>query len=311
MKSQLISICCLTCPSFIKLACAGVVLLIASAGQAQNLFVTSGHNIVEITPGGGKSIFASLSGHANGLAFDSAGDLFASVILQTNLNVVGGIIKIMPGGVQSTFAIGPRNSGFGSLAFNGTGNLFVSGAYAGTLQYTPQRVPTLFAPTGLAGLAFDTDGNLFGSGGTAIYKYAPGGMRSNFAPAVSNPAGLAFNSAGDLLAVATDGHIYEYTPGGVKSTFISISSVLSGLAFNSAGDLFVTDPNQGTITEITPGGAHSVFASGLINPGAIAFQGITLPVPEPSVLGLLAVSTIVLVTRQWTPERTPKELSRA
>ena len=299
MKSQLISIGHVACHSFIKLICAGVVLLLAFTGQAQNLFVTSGDNIIEITPGGGKSIFASLSERANGLAFDSAGDLFASVERQTNSVLVGSIIKITPGGTQSTFATGSPNSDFGALAFNSAGNLFVSGSDAGILEFTPQGVPSIFAPTGVAGMAFDTDGNLFGSGGAAIYKWTPGGTRSNFAVGVSNPAGLAFNSAGDLFAVATDGHIYEYTPGGVKSTFISLSSVLSGLAFNSTSDLFVTSPSLGTITEITPGGAHSVFSTGLIDPEAIAFQGVTSPVPEPSTFGLLAVSAIVLLIRQW------------
>jgi DNA-binding beta-propeller fold protein YncE len=67
-----------------------------------------------------------------------------------------------------------------------------------------------------------------------------------------------------------------------------------GLAFNSAGDLFVANSGNGTITEITPGGQQTTFASRLSNPTFLAFQ----PVPEPSALGLLAVSTAALLVRR-------------
>jgi hypothetical protein len=64
-----------------------------------------------------------------------------------------------------------------------------------------------------------------------------------------------------------------------------------GLAFNSAGDLFAT--SGGNIYEFTPGGAQSTFASGLNVPVDLAFQ----TVPEPSVLGLLAVGAAAVLGR--------------
>ena len=73
---------------------------------------------------------------------------------------------------------------------------------------------------------------------------------------------------------------------------------LDGLAFDSAGDLFVSHFSSDTIYELTPGGAQSTFAYGLNGPTFLAFQGVTLPVPEPSVLGLLVVSvTARLISR--------------
>ena len=300
--------------SFVKFICAGALLLIAAKGQAQNLFVASGNNVIEITPGGVQSTFASLGAHAYGLAFDSEGNLFASVTRQTNSGLFNSIIKITPVGVQSTFATGSGNSAFGSLAFDSAGNLFVTGAYAGILEFTPQGVQSTFA-SGASGLgpAFDTIGNLFNNDGVNINKYTPGGMRSLFASYGNNPAGMAFNSTGDLFAASTDGHIYEYTPGGMKSIFVSGFDYPSGLAFNSAGDLFVTSPRTDTITEITPGGAESIFAPGLVNPGAIAFEGITLPVPEPSALGLLALGSVAFFLRRCckrpekvSPKSSPK-----
>jgi DNA-binding beta-propeller fold protein YncE len=93
----------------------------ASDAPAQNLFVANseGNNIVEITPGGAGSIFASGLDQPVALAFNSAGDLFVA-------NRLGGTItEITPGGGQSTFASGlscPR-----ALAFNSAGDLFVAG----------------------------------------------------------------------------------------------------------------------------------------------------------------------------------------
>jgi hypothetical protein len=65
--------------------------------------------------------------------------------------------------------------------------------------------------------------------------------------------------------------------------------VITGLTFNSAGNLFVAHFSSGTIYEFTPGGAQSAFASGLGGSTFLAFQGVTLPVPEPPAFGLLAV----------------------
>jgi hypothetical protein len=70
------------------------------------------------------------------------------------------------------------------------------------------------------------------------------------------------------------------------------------LAFNSAGDLFEADSGgSGNVYEYTPNGTRSTFASGLASgdPYGLAFQGVTLPVPEPSALGLLAVGVTALL----------------
>jgi hypothetical protein len=143
--------------------------------------------------------------------------------------------------------------------------------------------------------------NLFvDTGGSSITEITPGGGESTFASGLYGPAGLAFNSAGDLFEADEDsGNINEFTPGGVRTTFASGLSTPAGLAFNNAGDLFVASFFGGSIYEYTPGGSQSTFVSGLAAPTYLAFQGETLPVPEPSALGLLAVGiTAVLVCRR-------------
>jgi sugar lactone lactonase YvrE len=283
--------------SFSGAVFAGVVLLITSSAQAQNLFVAdyASGNIYEFTPGGAQSTFASGLGGPFGLAFNSAGDLFVAD------ESSGDITEITPGGVQNTFASGLFDP-FG-LAVNSTGNLFVASPLTGNIyEFTPGGAQSTFA-SGLSpnGLAFNNTGDLFvanggNSGPGNIIEIAPNGTQSTFASGFTLPLyGLAFNSAGDLFVGDTGGNIYEFTPGGVRSTFASGLHEPVGLAFNSAGDLFASEESIGNITKITPGGVRSTFASGLDVPGGgLAFQ----PVPEPSALGLLAVGATALLVRR-------------
>ena len=106
---------------------------LASSAQAQNLFVASGGNILEFTPGGSQSTFASgLSPY--GLAFDSAGDLFVASIGSGNIyEFTNGVATEM-----STFASGlPYPI---ALAFNSAGNLLVTTYYGNIFEITPGGV---------------------------------------------------------------------------------------------------------------------------------------------------------------------------
>ena len=177
-------------------------------------------------------------------------------------------------------------------------NLFEADWSSGNIyEFTPGGARSTFA-SGLSepyGLAFNSAGDLFvATWGGTIYEFTPGGAQSTFASGLNGPIGLAFNGAGDLFVANYDGKsITEITPGGVESTFASGLSGPCGLAFNSAGDLFEADEISGNIYEFTPGGAQSTFASGLNVPVDLAFQ----TVPEPSVLGLLAVGAAAVLGR--------------
>lgn len=154
--------------------------------------------ITKITPGGVQSTFASgFDADGPGLAFNSAGILFAPI---------GSTIQeFTTGGVASTFASGLLYAH--GLAFNSSGDLFVTAEATGNNG----------VETGV------------------IYEYTPGGVRTTFAAGFGAPMGLAFNNAGDLfVADAGSGHIYEYTPGGVQSIFATFASGTEphGLAFS-------------------------------------------------------------------------------
>jgi sugar lactone lactonase YvrE len=285
---------------FVGVACAGAVLLNAANAPAQNLFVSvqSSGNIFEYTPGGAQSTFATGLAYPQGLAFDSAGNLF---VADGN-----SIYEFTPGGVRSTFAAG-LSYPYG-LAFNSAGDLFQTGQGGSTIyEYAPDGTRTTFA-SGLGytyGLAFNSAGNLFvaDAGSATIYEYTPDGTQSTFASGLAVPLGLAFNSSGNLFVsdfTGGLGTITEITPDGVQSQFaggyLGGLGFPEGLAFNSADNLFVSDPNSANIYEYTPGGSASIFASGLgvYGPQGLAFQ----PVPEPSALGLLAVGAALLLVRR-------------
>ena len=100
-----------------------------------------------------QSIFASGLSRPRGVAFDHFGNLF--VVTNTFDSVSGtlqsSIVKITPGGVQSTFATLSGNLIGQGVAFDGAGNLFV---VANDLN----------------------DPNL----ASTIYKFTPGGVQSTF-----------------------------------------------------------------------------------------------------------------------------------
>jgi len=284
-------------------ACAGVfllfLLLTGSAGAivlpAQNLFVTSCINpgsIYEYTPGGTQSTFTATGlNFPYGMAFDSVGNLFVANSLD-DAGIGGYVTEITPGGVQSTIPSGPDPK---ALAFNSAGDLFETDYHSGNIyEYTPGGALSVFVTVTPApqALAFNTAGDLFvgtgyGNGNESITKITPNGTQTTFATGLGYIAGLAFNSAGDLFeADGGSGNIYKFTPGGVQSTFASVPNPNS-LAFDSAGDLFVTASGD-NIYEYTSGGVQSTFASGIASAVGLAFQGVTLPVPEPSALALLS-----------------------
>lgn len=111
----------------------------------------SGNGLIyDFTPAGARSTFATVPGEGvEGLAFDSAGNLFAAAG-----GSVGYIFKFSPEGVRSTFASGLFEPA--SLAFNGSGDLFVSQVGEPYIErFTPDGTGSAFESSVFAqGLAF-------------------------------------------------------------------------------------------------------------------------------------------------------------
>jgi DNA-binding beta-propeller fold protein YncE len=143
--------------------------------------------IFKFTPSGERIVFGSIPGQGWGLAFDSAGNLYAAD---------GGdqtIYKFAPDGTRtvftSAFATGESPVG---LAFDSSGNLFVS-------------IETFSDP-----------------GADSIVYFTPMGVKSTFATGLTFPRGLAFDGSGNLFVAEAnaipDGDILEFPHGGGAPT---------------------------------------------------------------------------------------------
>ncbi len=144
-------------------------------------------------------------------------------------------------------------------------------------------------------------------------KITPGGVITVFAnTGLSNPHGLAFDSAGNLyVANFGDNTIEKFTPGGVGSVFASTGlNQPFGLAFDSAGNLFTANLNSMTIEKFAPNGVGTLCVTTAVGPTALAFAPGAASVPEPSSLVLSTLAALGLVgfnlvrRRLATPEKT-------
>jgi DNA-binding beta-propeller fold protein YncE len=284
----------------------GAIFALAITAHAQNLYVSAhrpqsdgGHAILEFTPSGTQSTYASGLLFPRGLAFDSIGNLFAAeTVAPGNRDLlIGRVLKFNLRNHVSTVG-SAVNFFFEGLAVDIAGNAYVmandltSPSEASTIfKFTPDGERIVFGslPGQGWGLAFDSAGNLYAADGgdQTIYKFAPNGARtvfvgpSAFAPGES-PVGLAFDSSGNLfvsIETFTDpgaDSIVYFSPTGVKSPFASGLTTPRGLAFDSLGNLFVAEAGVleipgGDILEFPTAGGQILFASGLFRPEFLTF----------------------------------------
>ncbi len=273
-------------------------------GVSQNLFVAdySNHRILEYSPGGATTTFASSLGYPIALAFDAGGSLYEAD------EISGNVYRFANTGTFLSPSPVLFASGLGNpegLAFDSEGDLFVACYSGSVIRITPLGTQSAFASglNGPIGVTFDTAGNLYVSDQNAnnIYEYTPGGAQSTFASGLAIPQGMTFNSSGNLLVVNwASGEVTQITPGGSKTTFAS------GFGFNirdvkvdSSGDAFVSSPQNSTVYGVV-GGSPVAFATGVAAFG-MAFQ----PIPEPSVLWLTALGCGVIVLTRGKRRHVP------
>ncbi len=102
----------------------------------------------------------------------------------------------------------------------------------------------------------------------------PTGVLTNFASGIYQPAGLAFDAAGNLYVASYGSYVVDkVTPAGVLSTFATGFYGPSYLAFDTAGTLFVSNLS-GEVDKVTPTGSVSPFvtASGYNSASGLAFD---------------------------------------
>jgi sugar lactone lactonase YvrE len=189
-----------------------------------------------------------------------------------------GSFKVTPTNDSTAIGVVASVSG-GPKVFDVTVNV-ISGA--GEFQLVAVDFSVTAFATGLtnpAGLAFDSTGNLYVSSfesdtqtGT-VSRVTSDGSISLFATDVHSPFALAFDHAGNLFVSSLNaGIVSQVTSDGTVSVFSTNFLQPAGLAFDSAGDLYVADLESGTVSKVTTNGTVSVFATNLFYPTSLAFD---------------------------------------
>ena len=219
--------------SFFGVVCLGVVLLISSSAQAQNLFVGSGGNILEFTPGGVESTFASGLSGPLGLAFQpvpepSALGLLAvgatAFLIRRRRNLAADLNPNQKPSVPSNrnFRVIPRrllagltvlagcalahSSPVSIVAPNGLtgteGNIDLGAPFsvAGTMRYQQVYTASQFGAIGtgggmITGIAFRPDG-VYGK----AFTHTIANIRIDLATTTAGPGGLSLTFANNVGA---------------------------------------------------------------------------------------------------------------
>ena len=225
--------------------------------SAGNIFLADAndHRVRKITPDGlistvagdGSPGFRGDGGPASasrlrtpyGIAVDAAGNLYIADLGNNRIRKVAadGAISTVPG---TDSLLAPRN-----VVLDTAGSLYISEFNGNRVQHLrTDGVLEIVAGTGVAG--FGGDG---GSATTAL---------------LSSPAGLAFDSAGNLYIADSGNSCIRKVAGGVITTVLgpdvygnSPLNLPTAVAIDGTGDLYIADSGNGRIQFVTPFGIQS------------------------------------------------------
>ena len=264
--------------------------------------------IYRFTPDGTKSTFASGLDQPAGLAFDRTGNLFVVE------NATGSILKFAVDGTRSTFASGLASPA--GAAFDSSGNLFVTDVVCGSdvgcgviYKFGPDGTKSTFATDtyNLVNLTFDFSGILFAAfqsptnitGGLLVFDSSGAGtvLGPSGGPGMAFGDGglfIVFNAVGENDSIFIPGCLAVGCLAPQRTFAIGLNDPF-GLAFDAAGNLFETDRGSGSILKFTPDGSRSTFATGLTQPGYLAFEPVTEKLRNISARGLVGTGDDVLI----------------
>ena len=271
-------------------------LLIAEWGRIRKV---SGGIITEVSGNGSYNTISGDGGpainarllHPNGVAVDSAGNLFITELSNHRVRRVtpSGTITTVAGGgagsvVDGAAATSVRLSLPGGIAVDSEDNLFIANSgQNNVLKVSPAGILTVVAgrinfcsnddSPGTeerfgypAGVAVDGGGNLFIAISdfetfACIRRVAPNGVVTTVAGSgalVPNPRGIAVDGVGNLFIASWD-RLRKLAPDGTMTTVAGGDGAL-GVAMDATGNLFVADYFNGRVRKISPSGIVTTVA---------------------------------------------------
>ena len=259
--------------TILTLAAIAALTSINANAASGDLYVSDNNRIWKFSGSGKITVFADLSNPSagkrypriRGLAFDSAGNLYASILdTSTLLDNQGRILKFASNGTFTVFATGFQGQNLSGIAFDSSGNLWAMGGFgtvfkinaAGAVTTVTQIGPfvtdVLSPPLSAVqcfGIALDKTDNVYvaGTAANTIFRITDRGAvyfardflgeGPDFFSAVLTPAapvGLAFDSNGNLYASTTSsspndppvGIINKFAPdGSARTTYADLSAL--------------------------------------------------------------------------------------
>jgi hypothetical protein len=295
----------------VRALCTGTILLGAGSASAQNLYVDTWYfpgAINVVPPGGGSStvLYSGGLGEPMQIAFDSSGNLYVPDEFGHD------IYKFTPNGTKTTFA--PSAGQAIGLAVSGWGTIYGTDYAGGNLYAYDSSGHQTLVTSGLidpTGLAFDAAGDLFyasytGNGSIYEFKNNNGTLNINptlYATGLANPYSLAFDTAGDMYVTyqganpgQSFGGVVEIAPGDAsQTTLVTGLNQPSFIALDASGNFYVDEVSLNDVFKYAPNGTSPELYATVTGATGLAFQGMALPVPEPSTWALAGLGAAALL----------------
>jgi uncharacterized protein (TIGR03437 family) len=139
------------------------------------------------------------------------------------------------------------------------------------------RLTSLVQPLGVR---TDPAGNAWFTDGDSVWKVAPSNLLSLIAKKLQSPAGLAWDSQGNLyVAESQGGAIRQIEPDGSNTVYAAMSNTALqspwGLAIDASDNLYVSDINGDRVVKVSPDGTITTIADAtqVSSPAGMAFDG--------------------------------------
>jgi len=285
--------------------CTALALLCLLGGLragAQDLFVARGNfgDIAEYTPGGTfvQQFVGAVMNDPHGMKFGPNGDLYVADYLNGAIKEFNGVTgAAVPSGTVTGLASLPAD-----VAFNATGDMFVSAYSAGSVDRVSLSshtvVQTYSGISGAYGMIVLPNGHVLVCSYLAneVIDLDPvTGLTSVFGTNVAGPVALTMGPDGRIYVVSNSGNRVDViaATGGVASVFATgVSS--PGFDVFDNGNLYVTGGPGFEEFNGTTGALINSFGTVDNNTFGIAVRNTEAPTetPEPGSLALIAALTL-------------------